>query len=428
MKEVDEDLASFNNKGDETDVKAIMSQIETAMTNAKASEGKARFADFEGASQGSVLAELKGYNQDKKEEVMEKAKDVKDSTIKGLDKTSSKNVVNKAYQEFKDGDIMYDQYTAIMGSVKNTSGNMSEEKIKEYATESFIEYLEDRGMLEGYLEEHATVAEQVKAKEAKDSALQSQMESSSKEIVNRVYQEYKNGDITFNQYVEVVDATNDLPYMEEPNNFYDQIIDDLLKNVKNTTVTDGISTGLEAGGVQAKNLTELISYHAATWGPNTKNSFVMYSKNASDKSSQIIKGANAFSKVGKFGVPIIGGAIDFFSMTAQGEDVGDAAIKSGAHVGIGIGGAAAGAAVGATLGSIIPIGGTIVGGAIGFASGVVITAVGNTLFDTIYDNREQIYDTITDAGEDIADTVEQGVKSVGNAVSGFVNGLGTVFS
>src|SRR5699024_1915753 len=254
------------------------------------------------------------------------------------------------------------------------------------------------------------------------------MESSSKVIVNRAYQEYKNGDVTFNQYMEVVDATNDLPYMEEPNNFYDQIIDDFLKNIKNTTEIDGISTGLEAGGVQAKNLTELIRYHAATWGPNTENSFVMYSKNASDKSSQIIKGANAISKVGKFGVPIIGGAIDFFSMTAQGEDVGDAAIKSGAHVGIGIGGAAAGAAVGASIGSVFPGIGTIAGGALGFVGGALFTAGGNTLFDTIYDNREQIYDTITDVGENIADTVEQGVKSVGNAVSGFVNGLGTVFS
>src|SRR5699024_12583577 len=92
--------------------------------------------------------------------------------------------------------------------------NMSEGKIRENATDDFIEYLEDRGMLEGYLEEHATVAEQVKAKEAKDGALQGQMESSSKVIVNRAYQEYKNGDVTFNQYMEVVDATNDLPYME----------------------------------------------------------------------------------------------------------------------------------------------------------------------------------------------------------------------
>ncbi|MBP1971419.1 putative DNA-binding ArsR family transcriptional regulator [Virgibacillus natechei] len=161
LKEVDEDLASFNNKGDETDVKAIMNQIDTAMTNAKSSEGKARFADFEGASQGSVLGKLQDYNQDKKEEVMEKAKDARDSVLQDQNKPSSRDVVNKAYQEFKDGDITYDQYTAILNSVKNTSGNISEEKIKENTTESFIEYLEDHGMLEDYLEEHETVAKYV---------------------------------------------------------------------------------------------------------------------------------------------------------------------------------------------------------------------------------------------------------------------------
>src|SRR5699024_10419490 len=183
LTELDEDLSSFNGVGDETDVKEVMHQIETVMSNAKTSEGKARFADFEGASQGSELAKLQGYNADKKEEQMKKAKDIKESTIKDLNKTSSKDIVNKAYQEFKDGDLTYDQYTAIVNSVKNTSENMSEGKIKENATDDFIEYLEDRGMLEGYLEEHATVAEQVKAKEAKDGALQGQMESSSKVIV-----------------------------------------------------------------------------------------------------------------------------------------------------------------------------------------------------------------------------------------------------
>src|SRR5699024_10480469 len=75
LTELDEDLSSFNSVGDETDVKEIMHQIETVMSNAKTSEGKARFADFEGASQGSELANLQDYNEDKKEEMMEKVKD-----------------------------------------------------------------------------------------------------------------------------------------------------------------------------------------------------------------------------------------------------------------------------------------------------------------------------------------------------------------
>src|SRR5690625_1515391 len=131
LTELDEDLSSFNSVGDETDVKEIMQRIETVMSNAKTSEGKARFADFEGASQGSELAKLQDYNADKKEAQMEKAKEARDSALQDQNKHSSKAVVNKAYQEFQDGDITYDQYTAILASVKNTSENMSEEKIKE---------------------------------------------------------------------------------------------------------------------------------------------------------------------------------------------------------------------------------------------------------------------------------------------------------
>ncbi|MFD1068247.1 hypothetical protein [Oceanobacillus locisalsi] len=161
MKEVDEDLTSFTSTGDETDVQAIMSQIEAVMNSAQTSKGKARFADFEGASQDSDLGKLQGYSHAKKEEKTEKAKEVKDEAIKDFDKTSSKDVVNKAYQEFKDGDISYDQYTAIVNSVKNTSGNITRVDLEEEAADSFIKYLEDHEMLEQYVEDHKPFANYV---------------------------------------------------------------------------------------------------------------------------------------------------------------------------------------------------------------------------------------------------------------------------
>src|SRR5690625_1869778 len=178
-----------------------MHQIETVMSNAKTSEGKARFADFEGASQGSELAKLQGYNADKKEEQMKKAKDIKESTIKDLNKTSSKDVVNKAYQEFKDGDLTYDQYTAIVNSVKNTSENMSEGKIKENATDDFIEYLED------YLNEHATVAEELKI-ENLDSETKGYLdrieEASKNEVyIDQIEDAYKNDKLNNADYEEL---------------------------------------------------------------------------------------------------------------------------------------------------------------------------------------------------------------------------------
>src|SRR5699024_5009251 len=117
-------------------------------------DGIARFTDYKGDSKKVGLAKLKDYNQGKMEEEMEKAKDARDSTIKDLNKTSSKDVVNKAYQEFKDGDIKYVQYIAILDSVKNTSGNMNRVDLEEESTESFIKYLQDHDMLDKYVEDH----------------------------------------------------------------------------------------------------------------------------------------------------------------------------------------------------------------------------------------------------------------------------------
>jgi len=157
--DLEEKLDSFTSTGDTSQTKDLLHQIEVTMKNAKINDGTARFTDYKGDSKNVGLAKLKDYNQGKMVEEMEKAKEAKDSVLQDQNKPSSRAVVNKAYQEFKDGDITYDRYTAILNSVKNTSGNMNEEELKENTTESFIEYLEDRGMLEQYLEDHQTWAE-----------------------------------------------------------------------------------------------------------------------------------------------------------------------------------------------------------------------------------------------------------------------------
>lgn len=154
IKELNEDLDAFTGEGDETDVKATMNQIEKAMNNAKANEGKARFADFEGASKMIELKKLQDYNENKKEEQTGKAEDVKKSTIKNLNNTSSKNIVNKVYQEFKDGDIGYDKYLTILDSVKNTSENTDKTGIEKKSAIAFIDYLEDHDMLDQYVKDN----------------------------------------------------------------------------------------------------------------------------------------------------------------------------------------------------------------------------------------------------------------------------------
>jgi len=159
--DLEEKLDSFTSTGDTSQTKDLLHQIEVTMKNAKTNDGAARFTDYKGDSKNVGLVKLKDYNQDKKEEVMEKAKEAKDSTIKDLNKTSSKDVVNKAYQEFKDGDIKYVQYIAILDSVKNTSGNMNRVDLEEESTESFIKYLQDHDILDQYVEDHKPFAHHV---------------------------------------------------------------------------------------------------------------------------------------------------------------------------------------------------------------------------------------------------------------------------
>ncbi|WP_373895115.1 T7SS effector LXG polymorphic toxin [Virgibacillus sp. CBA3643] len=382
LKEVDEDLASFNNKGDETDVKAIMSQIETAMSNAKVSEGKARFADFEGASQGSVLAELKGYNQDKKEEVMEKAKDARDSVLQNQNKPSSRDVVNKAYQEFKDGDITYDQYTAMLGSVKNTSGNMSEEKIKENTTDSFIEYLEDRGMLEDYLEDHEIVAKQVMLKKEEEQI--AEMDPELQEIAEKAKADHENGDL---------DKTT-----------YESLLSGLI----------------HGGGAFATNLvkskfSDEISKATATsltnWWKNNTTHFVDRGLTFSFASGSDIalretpsKLASALRTGAQYSPKFIGAGLDFGAQVLTGEDVGDAAIKTGGH----LLGAAAGAGLVTLAVAAAPF---TVAGIVATGAGFAAATLGSMAFDWVYDNG-----------------LKEGIDKVGDAVSGFVGKLGSVFS
>src|SRR5690625_128356 len=380
LTELDEDLSLFNGVGDETDVKEIMHQIETVMSNAKTSEGKARFADFEGTSQGSELAKLQDYNQDKKEEVMEKVEDAKESALKNQNKPSSRAVVNKAYQEFKDGDITYDQYTAILASVKNTSENMSEEKIKENTTDSFIEYLEDRGMLEDYLNEHATVAEQEKLK--KDEEQIEEMDPELKEIAEKAKEDHEKGDLDKSTYVSLLSGL-----IHGGKDF----AANLVKSKFSDEVSEAAATSL------------------VTWWKHNTTYFVDRGLTLSFVSGADMtvretpsKLANALRTGAKYSPKFIGSGLDFGAQVLTGEDVGDAAIKTGGHL---VTAAAGSALAGAAAGQLaIPIPG------VGAVAGLVGATVGPLLFDWAYDHG-----------------LKEGMEKVGDAVSGFFGKLGSAF-
>src|SRR5699024_11168326 len=166
IKELDEDLVSFTSTDDETDVKEIMNQIETVMNNAKAIEGKARFADFKGASDNSELAKLIAYNDGKQEETMEKAKDTKETVLKDADE-SSKTIGNKAYTDLKNGKITEAKYNEIMSTLQTIQDEPNEEELNEEVPQSFLEYLNENKVefakdstisaVTGYTSKHGTM-------------------------------------------------------------------------------------------------------------------------------------------------------------------------------------------------------------------------------------------------------------------------------
>ena len=109
-------------------------------------------------------------------------------------------------------------------------------------------------------------------------------------------------------------------------------------------------------------------------------------------------------------------------MLYSGEDVGDAAIKTGGHL-------------------LIQLALGVVGGPIGFFAGVgfVLGVAGSMLFDKVYDdNIEEVGNWIGKTYEGAQKNVENFVDSVsdtagkiwdsaGDAVNGFFSGLGSVF-
>ena len=94
----------------------------------------------------------------------------------------------------------------------------------------------------------------------------------------------------------------------------------------------------------------------------------------------------------RYGVPILGTAIDFGIGVASGENVEDAAIKAVAHTVISMGCTA--------LGSLIPV--PVLGTVVGFAAGVAL----NMAFDYCYDNREEISNEISQKVSEIKNDAE----------------------
>ena len=207
-------------------------------------------------------------------------------------------------------------------------------------------------------------------------------------------------------------------------NAIETFIDDFVGNCKD----NARDSAIESSGNTAATL--IGSYWntstALATGPTGTNSFVILDPQVASKSAQLINNTAAFTKVG---VPIMGGVIDFARMKNAGENTGDALMKATVHVGIGIvageAGKLVGAKAGAAIGSLICPGvGTVVGGVVGFVAGAAIATIGNSIFDAVYDNRDEIKETVTEKWND----AKENIKEVGNILKEWGTNIGDAWS
>ncbi len=158
--------------------------------------------------------------------------------------------------------------------------------------------------------------------------------------------------------------------------------------------------------------------------------------NSKIASKVLSAGGKTLAAGAKYGMPIVNGIIDYWSLREDGNSPVDAGVKTVAHCAIGLAGGETGAAIGAAVGTAIPVPvvGTVVGAAVGFIAGAAITTLGSFAFDKIYDSREELGQFFKEKLHQVDEAVDQTVVSVkgffsdvGAAVSSEWKRLGAVF-
>lgn len=202
--------------------------------------------------------------------------------------------------------------------------------------------------------------------------------------------------------------------------FLESIGDDFTNDFLDNLKSDIFTSALESGGNTAVRIGGIINNITALAKGTGENAFIIVNPNVAATTSKIISGGKWIATGAKYGLPVIGGLVDFGLQLAGGEEIGDAAVKATAHVGIGV-------AVGAVIGSIIPGPGTIAGAAVGLVVGTIVTTGINTIFDYVYDNWDDVKDYAQEKYNQVVGVLSDAADGIGNAVDGFFSGLGTIF-
>lgn len=199
------------------------------------------------------------------------------------------------------------------------------------------------------------------------------------------------------------------------------LIDDFMGNLKSGSV----SKILESSGEIAAWFAGGVNKATSLFRSSGENAFVILNPNVAQKTASWIKEGNAVATGAKYGLPILGGVLDFASMIKKGEETEDAITKALVHTGIGIAGGKIGMAIGTAL---FPGVGTIAGMVIGVAIGAVFTTVVNAGFDSIYDNWDSITSNVKQVSDYAMDKVNDLAAGVGSIFNSVGNAMEDAFS
>ena len=241
--------------------------------------------------------------------------------------------------------------------------------------------------------------------------------------------EKKVPNITLEEWQKLFDLCNQNPEAEIPTELIQKMFADVEKipeEFRDNVKSEVVSRVLESSGKSIVKLGDLF-LSTGIHGPAGENSFVILSNTVARQGSDLIKTGTKIQSFAKYGLPIIGAAIDFGSQLYEGEEIGDATIKTVGHLGMG----AVAGTVGPILGSAVALGMGL--GPVGVAvAGVVVCEAFATIlsrgFDYVYENN---FLGLKDAGDVInkgAEKVRDKISDIGNAVSGFFSGLGCAFA
>ncbi|MEI3609762.1 T7SS effector LXG polymorphic toxin [Pseudogracilibacillus sp. SO10305] len=244
-KELEADIHSFTSTGNETDVQAIMQQIETVMNKAKGSTGKASFEGFEGVSSIEALRKLTDYNEEKENErnkEIEEARDIRDSALQVQNKPSSREIIKMAFEDYRKGEIGYEQYVAIIGQVEQTNSNMNKGRLEEQTIAKFWDYQDKHDMLDDYVADKAGNMSMLEIDKMHEKKLeQLNVDDQDRTILNQILQEYKSGNIDQKKYFSLMGKYS------EDNGFSEETSADLqalgltVLSTNNMGIAEGIS-------------------------------------------------------------------------------------------------------------------------------------------------------------------------------------------